>query len=324
MTADSADFLATGKQTLALECAALQRIADEHLGESFIGACQAILNSKGRVVATGLGKSGHVARKVASTLASTGTSSFFLHPSEALHGDFGMLHADDVLMAFAYGGETSETVEVARFARRLGVPIIAITGRADSSLATLADHSILGQVERDADPHNLAPTSSSTAAMAIGDAVAVAVMRARGFGESDFATLHPGGSLGRRLSTVRDHLVTEFSTVSAMDDIHAVLAAITRFNHGITAMVDGSGRLTGAISDGDIRRAFLSSKEKVLEWTAADFGGGAPRTIAVGSLAIDALNKMEKITQLFVIDPDDDNRLLGLVRLHDLLAAKII
>lgn len=321
---DEALFLDWGKEALTLECEAIRRVANEFLGSTFVGACAAVLQSSGRVVTTGLGKSGHVARKVASTLASTGTPSHFLHPSEALHGDFGMVSRDDILLAFAYGGETSETIEVAKFARRLEVPVITITGKRESSLAQLADYSILGSVEREADPHNLAPTSSSTVAMAIGDALAVTVMRARGFSEADFAVLHPGGSLGRRLSTVADHVVAEFSKVGPDADFHRVLEGITRFNHGITAVVDDQGRLLGAVSDGDLRRACLRADENLLQLTAHQMMTPTPKTIASNVLAVDALNAMKNITQLFVTDAASPGSLLGLVRLHDLLAAKIV
>ncbi len=323
---DAKALLACGQAAMSLEAAALTT-AGSRLGETFAGAVQAVLSRAGKVVVTGLGKSGHVARKVASTLSSTGTSSFFLHPTEALHGDFGMLQAQDCLLAFAFGGETNEVLEVCRFARRIGVPVISFTGNLSSSLAKLSDFVLDAGVAREADPLNLAPTCSSTVAMALGDAVAVTLMTARGFGRNDFASLHPGGSLGRRLSLVGDHMrgAPDFPTVGERADFHTVLEAVTAFNFGIVAVVGPQGELVGAVSDGDVRRALLKFGGQALATHAAEFMTKSPRTIAPTALALDALRVMNdaRITQLFVAAPDDP-RPLGIVRLHDLLAAKIL
>ncbi|MEN9833882.1 MAG: hypothetical protein RL011_75 [Pseudomonadota bacterium] len=321
------DFEHWGQEVLAVEAKALD-LASTRIGRSFSGAVGTVLASKGKVIVTGLGKSGHVGRKVAATLSSTGTSAMFLHPSEALHGDFGAIQTGDCLLAIAYGGETHEVLEVARFARRVGVPIIALTGRLDSSLAKLAHHLIDASVLKEADPLNLAPTSSSTVAMALGDALAVALMRARGFTPQDFASLHPGGSLGRRLSLVRDHMFAGASLprVGVGADFHRVLECVTQDNVGIVAVVDDQDCLIGAISDGDLRRALLRLDAAALQCKAQELMSPMPKTITDRSLAIDAVSMMNEysISRLFVLSEDHPGQLSGLVRLQDLLAAKIL
>ena len=320
------DLLGWGRAALSIECDALEAAANR-IGHSFAAAVQSILDSKGKVVVTGLGKSGHVARKIASTLSSTGTSSFFLHPTEALHGDFGMIQKSDCLLAIAFGGETEEVLEVARYARRIGIPVIGITGKLESSLAQLSHFVLDGSVPREADTLNLAPTSSSTLAMALGDAVAVTLMRARGFSEADFASLHPGGSLGRRLSLVRYHMHTgeRLPTIPPFSDFHQILKGVTSQNFGIVAVIDTQQRLLGAISDGDLRRALLRLDSEALRKNAAEIMTANPKTIAAGALAIDALRIMneKQITQLFVVESENSLHLTGIIRLHDLLAAKI-
>lgn len=305
MTSDlSKQFRSWGQEALKIEAAAIIAGADR-LGDDFVSAIQGILSCQGKLVVTGLGKSGHIARKVASTLSSTGTSSFFLHPTEALHGDFGMLQPKDWLLAIAYGGETGEVLEVCRFARRIGVPIVAITGRKDSSLAALANFVVDVNCEREADSLNLAPTSSSTLSMAAGDAIAVTLMRARGFSEHDFAALHPGGSLGRRLSLVKDHMKPKESLplVTEGADFHKVLEIVTAHNFGIAGVISTKGELIGAVSDGDLRRALLRSGAAALTANASQLMSKSPKTVTNDTLAIDALTLMneKQITQLFVV-----------------------
>ena len=328
MTTDfSKQYRSWGQEALKIEAAAIIAGADR-LGDDFVSAIEGILSCQGKLVVTGLGKSGHIARKVASTLSSTGTSSFFLHPTEALHGDFGMLQPKDWLLAIAYGGETAEVLEVCRFARRIGVSIVAITGKKDSSLAALANYVIDVSCEREADSLNLAPTSSSTLSMAAGDAIAVTLMRARGFSEHDFAALHPGGSLGRRLSLVKDHMKSKESLplVTENVDFHKVLEIVTARNFGIAGVVNLSGELIGAVSDGDLRRALLKSGAAALSAHAGQLMSKAPKTVTNDTLAIDALTLMneKQITQLFVVASKDTKTPTGIVRLHDLLAAKIL
>jgi arabinose-5-phosphate isomerase len=328
MTTDfSKQYRSWGQEALKIEAAAIIAGADR-LGDDFVRAIEGFLSCQGKLVVTGLGKSGHIARKVASTLSSTGTSSFFLHPTEALHGDFGMLQPKDWLLAIAYGGETAEVLEVCRFARRIGVSIVAITGKIDSSLAALANYVIDVSCEREADSLNLAPTSSSTLSMAAGDAIAVTLMRARGFSEHDFAALHPGGSLGRRLSLVKDHMKPKESLplVTENVDFHKVLEIVTARNFGIAGVVNVNGELIGAVSDGDLRRALLKSGAAALTAHAGQLMSKAPKTVTNDTLAIDALTLMneKQITQLFVVASKDTKTPTGIVRLHDLLAAKIL
>lgn len=241
-----------------------------------------------------------------------------------------MMQAGDCLFALAFGGETAEVCEVARFARRIGMPVLAVTGRKDSTLAQLAHFVLDGQVEREADPYGLAPTCSSTVAIALGDALAVTLMRARGFTSADFASLHPGGTLGRRLSLVRDHMhAGERLPKVAMDaDFHAVLEAVTAYNFGITAVVDAGGELVGAISDGDLRRALLRLDAQALSCRARDLMSAKPTTILDSMLALDAVALMNErprpMTSLFVVSAESGQRPVGLLRLHDLLAAKIL
>ena len=324
----SQKILNSGREVLEVESKAL-RTSASRLGPEFTDAVTLMLGTPGKIVVTGLGKSGHVGRKISATLASTGTPSFFLHPAEALHGDLGMLQKQDVLLAIAFGGETEEVLSVARHAKRIGVFVLAITGRLDSSLGKIADHVIDGSVDREVCPHNLAPTTSTTVAMAIGDALAVAIMNARGFSEADFARLHPSGALGRRLAMVQDLMKPTGPALPSVlpgSAFHEVLEAVTKKNYGIVPVQDHNGNLLGVISDGDIRRALLAQGAKALQMTAEALMTRNPRTTRAESLAIDAFKRMEEsqITSLFVVEHAKPERLLGLIRMHDLLAAKIV
>jgi arabinose-5-phosphate isomerase len=323
-TPDSAEIIAWGRTVLEEECQAL-RASSAALGEAFAKATAHILGCKGKVVTTGLGKSGHIAKKMAATLASTGTSAFYLHPTEALHGDFGMISVQDTVLAIAFGGETREVVEVAKFARRLGTSVIAITGKLDSTLARLADYVLDGGVEKEACPLNLAPTSSSMVAMGLGDALAVALMKAKGFHERDFAKLHPEGSLGKRLTEVTElmRMEPDLFTLKEGGDFHAVLAHVTRYNFGVAAVVDDAGNLVGAVSDGDLRRMLIKHEEKTFALKARDLMTKSPKTVSSDRFVEDAIRLMEeaKITSLFVVDKKS-GKPAGIIRLHDLLTAK--
>ena len=316
-------IVASGRRALLDESQALQAAA-LRLDASFEAAVEHVKSIAGKVVVSGLGKSGHVGRKIAATLASTGTAAFFLHPSEALHGDLGMLQKGDVLLLVAFGGETRETIEVAKFAKRQQIPIIAITGRPLSSLAQAASYVLDGSVTREACPLNLAPTSSTTVAMALGDALAIALMHARGFKETDFAQFHPDGSLGRQLSLVSEHMQRDLLELREADSIARVLEVITARNFGIAAVYGSGGELAGAITDGDLRRALLTKQAAVFNLSAADLMSRHPKTIAPDRLALDAVKMMEdhRITSLFVVDAQQ--HVLGLIRMHDLLKAKIV
>lgn len=321
-------LLSSGRDALQQEASALIATSDR-LGEAFFQAAELILRTTGKVVVTGLGKSGHVSRKIAATFASTGTPAFFLHPTEALHGDLGMIQKQDVLLAIAFGGETEEVNAVVRHAKRIGVTIVAITGKLQSALSNLGDIVLDGSVSKEVCPHNLAPTASTTVALALGDALAMAIMNERGFSPEDFARLHPSGALGRRLSTVQDLMKPAgpaLPSVNPSASFHEVLEAVTKKNYGIVPVVDKSGKLMGAISDGDIRRALLSQGAEAIKMSAVEMMTRNPRTINSRSFAIEAFKRMEEaqITSLFVVNDGQKDSLEGLLRMHDLLAAKIV
>jgi arabinose-5-phosphate isomerase len=319
-----ATWLDEARQVLKLESDVLLKAA-ERLDDTFIKAVSAIQSIEGKVVVTGLGKSGHVGRKIAATLASTGTPAFFIHPAEALHGDLGMIGDCDCILAIAFGGETQETNDVVAFARRRKLPVISITGKPGSTLAKLSDFVLDGRVDREACPHGLAPTSSTTLAMALGDALAATLMKANSFEAIDFAAVHPAGSLGRKLSRVIDHLRSDIPVLAPSDDFHRILEVVTAHNYGIAAVIGDDGTLLGAITDGDLRRALIRSESKVFQSTASELMTAGPKTITKDALAIEAFQFMEQhqISALFVMDVDK-KKLSGLVRMFDLLEAKVV
>jgi arabinose-5-phosphate isomerase len=324
----SFSFVQIAKEAMAVESAAVAAAASK-LADNFNNACETMLNCDGKIVVTGLGKSGHIARKIAATLASTGTPALFLHPAEALHGDLGVLQKNDVLIAIAFGGETEEVLTVVRSAKRLEISVIGITGKLDSTLAKLSDHLLDGSVEREVCPHNLAPTASTSVALSLGDALAISLMKARGFLETDFARLHPSGALGRRLATVNDLMKkagADLPTITKKATFHEVLEAVTKKNYGIVPVVEEGGKIIGAISDGDIRRTLLKNGADALNLTALQFMTKSPKLITSSKLAIEAFRHMEnaQITSLFVETSESSGVLSGLIRMHDLLAAKIV
>lgn len=326
-TVQAKDIIGWGAEVIRAECEALEQSATA-VGKSFANAVQLALDCKGRVVLTGLGKSGHIAHKISSTLSSTGTPSIFLHPAEALHGDLGALTEQDCLLAIAFGGETAEVLEVVKYAKRIGVKVIALTGKMESTLAKSADVILNGSVAQEACALNLAPTSSSTVALALGDALAVATMRARGFAADDFARLHPSGSLGRKLSRVSDYMRkgAELPTIHINAGFHDVLNKVTNPNFGICAVLNDKQELAGVITDGDLRRALLKFGGSTLEKSAKDLLHKSPKTILASALIQEAVTNMEdfKITALLVVDPAAKPNVVGLLRMHDLLAAKMI
>ncbi|HEY6049903.1 MAG TPA: KpsF/GutQ family sugar-phosphate isomerase [Thermoanaerobaculia bacterium] len=295
-----------------------------NIGPAFERAVEEIASSSGRLCVTGLGKSGLVGQKIAATLASTGTPAYFLHAAEASHGDLGMLVSGDVVLALSHSGETRDVVRLLEFARGRGLKTIAMTGTEGSSASKAADFTILVAISREACPLNLAPTASTTAMLALGDALAMALSEHRGFGEEDFAALHPGGDLGRRFLKVKDLMRTgeRVPRVAADTPMADAIHEMSRKMMGITAVVDGGGRLTGVISDGDLRRTLEQSPER-LSKTAGDCCRGNPRTIDPEEFASAALRTMEdsKITSLFIVDAD--GRLQGALHMHDLLSAGI-
>jgi arabinose-5-phosphate isomerase len=317
--------LALGRQTLSIEAAAVDALVGRINGD-FAAAVELILGCRGRLIVSGIGKSGHVARKIASTMASTGTPAYFVHPAEASHGDLGMIIRDDVLLALSNSGESEELLRIVPLVKRQGARLIAMTGVATSSLAREADVHLDAGVAQEACPHNLAPTASTTAALALGDALAVALLDARGFGPDDFARSHPGGSLGRRLLThVSDVMRSGDSvpTVGPQAGVTDAILAMSRGGLGLVVVIDDGGRTLGIFTDGDLRRAF----EKRIDLQSASIASvmhAQPHTIAPECLAVEAVEMMERyrINALLVADPD--GRLLGALNMHDLFTAKVI
>ena len=319
------DILACARRVLAIEGSALEALS-ARLGDEFAAAVRLILDSPGRVIVSGLGKSGHIARKIAATMASTGTPAYFVHAAEALHGDLGMIHRDDVLIALSNSGETAELLAIVPLVRRQGGRTIAMTGKATSTLATLADVHLDAGVAIEACPLNLAPTASTTCALALGDALAVALLDARGFAADDFARSHPGGALGRRLLThVGDVMraATSVPQVTADVPLTQALLAMTAGGMGMTAIVDAAGLPQGIFTDGDLRRA-LEKGVDVRVARVSEVMTRNPRSIGPGALAVEAAEVMERmrISQLLVIG--DDGQLEGALTTHDLMLAKVI
>ena len=324
-TLNPQSVLARGRRVLETEIAAVAALQDR-LGDAFVEACRLLHQCKGRVVVTGMGKSGHIGAKIAATLASTGTPSFFLHPAEASHGDIGMITADDVVVAISNSGETAELVTILPVMKRLGVAMIAMTGRPRSTLATAATAVLDVSVPEEACPHNLAPTASTTATLAMGDALAVAVLEARGFTEEDFARSHPGGSLGRRLLLhVEDVMRTgdQLPTVSPDTTLRDGLLEMSRKGLGMTAVVDESRRVLGVYTDGDLRRT-LDQPVDIRTLRMRDVMTTNPKTITARILAAEAVHMMEtsRITQLLVVD--EMNVLIGALNVHDLFRAGVM
>ncbi|WP_423194965.1 MULTISPECIES: KpsF/GutQ family sugar-phosphate isomerase [unclassified Cupriavidus] len=322
---DADRALRLGRDTLQTEADAVTALIGR-LTPDFALAVQMVLECTGRVVVSGIGKSGHIGRKVAATLASTGTPSFFVHPAEASHGDLGMITRDDVLIAFSNSGETAELLSIIPIVKRIGTRLISITGNPESNLAKLSDAHINGAVDKEACPLNLAPTASTTAALALGDALAVAVLDLRGFGEEDFARSHPGGALGRKLLTyVRDIMRTGNAVPEVRENtpLAQALMEITRKGMAMTAVVDEDGRAIGVFTDGDLRRLLETPRD----WQTVPIGEVMhhnPRVVNQDQLAVEAVEIMEtnRINQLLVVD--GDQRLVGALHIHDLTRAKVI
>lgn len=318
-------LLALARRVLSIEAEAIRKIA-ARLDGAFADAVNLILACHGRVIVSGIGKSGHVARKIAATMASTGTPAYFVHAAEAVHGDLGMITRDDVLIALSNSGENDELLTIVPLVKRQGGKLIAITGNTGSSLAREADVHLDARVDEEACPLNLAPTASTTAALALGDALAVALLDARGFGAEDFARSHPGGALGRKLLThVRDVMQPsdKVPQVTPATLVPQALAAISRGTLGMTVVLDESGNLVGIFTDGDLRRA-LERLGDLRQVTVDSVMSRAPRTIAPDRLAVEAVEMMErhKINQLIVCD--DAGRLAGALNMHDLFRAKVV
>lgn len=319
------NFLQFGRSVLEIETQAIQHLISR-LDEQFQRACELILQCQGRVVVIGMGKSGHIGSKVAATLASTGTPAFFVHPGEASHGDLGMITAQDVVLGLSNSGETEEILILLPIIKRLGVPMITLTGNPHSKLATMATVNIDVSVTQEACPLGLAPTASTTAALAMGDAIAVTLLKARGFTEEDFARSHPGGRLGKRLLIHVDdimHQDQDVPMVSPDTPINQSLLEMTNKRLGMTAIVDPQQRLLGVFTDGDLRR-ILDKRIDLQQSPISDYMTTHPVTVQAGILAAEALEVMErhKINQLLITD--SQQRLIGALNMHDMLRAGVV
>ena len=322
---DADAILARARATFDIESDAVLGLKTR-VGPSFVDAVRKILEVRGRVVVMGMGKSGHVGRKIAATLASTGTPAMFVHPAEASHGDLGMIKAVDLVLAISNSGEVDELTVILPVVKRQGVPLIAMTGRVDSTLARHADIVIDAGVAKEACPLNLAPTASTTAQMAMGDALAVALLDARGFGSEDFARSHPGGALGRKLLThVADVMRSgdEVPRVAPTATLSELMREMSSKGLGATAVVDAEGRAIGIFTDGDLRRQVETGGD-LRGLTAADVMHSSPRTLRADALAVEAAELMEehRITSVLIVDAA--GQLIGALSINDLMRAKVI
>ena len=324
--ADPVDIAASGRRVIEIEIEGLRAIA-ARIDGAFTAACRLLLECRGRVVCIGMGKSGHIARKIAATFASTGTPSFYVHPGEAGHGDLGMITDADVVLALSNSGETDELLVLLPVLKRQGNQVVAMTGRATSTLATEADVHLDVSVPAEACPLALAPTASTTGALALGDALAVALLEARGFTANDFARSHPAGALGRRLLLhITDvmHAGDDVPRVRADASLSEALLEMSRKHLGITAVVDDDGRLLGLYTDGDLRRTLDDAAIDLRATRIAEVMTRTPKSIGSDALAVEAAQMMEahKINALLVVD--GDGRVVGALNIHDLLRARVV
>ena len=324
MPTASAQILNWAATVIDIETAAVRQLHTQ-LGAPFVAACHALLACQGRVIVTGMGKSGHIGNKIAATLASTGTPAYFVHPAEASHGDLGMITADDTVLALSHSGETAEILTILPLIKRLGIPLISLTGDTNSTLAQQADIALSVAVAQEACPLDLAPTASTTAALVMGDALAVVMLQARGFTPEDFARSHPGGSLGRRLILrVRDimHTGERIPTVSASAKMPAALLEMSTKGLGMTAVLDNQHQIVGVFTDGDLRRCFARQQD-LYQAQIADIMTQVGIHITPDKLAAEALKLMQdrQVNALLVVE---QQQLVGAVHMHDLLAAGVI
>lgn len=322
---DKEKIRAAGLAVINTETEALENLKNR-IDESFILACETLLTCKGRIIVSGMGKSGHIAGKIAATLASTGSPAFFVHPGEASHGDLGMIQAGDAVIAISNSGSSEELLLIIPMIKRMGVPIITLTGKQDSAMAKLATINLDVSVDREACPLGLAPTASTTATLAMGDALAIALLEARGFSMDDFALSHPGGALGRRLLLrVSDIMVTGDAVpiVDAKTPLPDALLTMTRSGFGMTLIADSSLKIQGVFTDGDLRRAI----DQRVDLSATEVGSvmtAGGKSVTPETLAVEALDIMEKykITALPVVD--DNHAVCGALKMHDLLASGVV
>lgn len=319
------ELLELGREVLRIEADAVLSLIDR-LGPGFVQAVRLILDCRGRVVVSGIGKSGHVGRKIAATLASTGTPAFFVHPAEASHGDLGMITPDDVVIALSNSGESAELVAIVPLLKRHGASLIAITGVHTSTLATLANVHLDAAVEKEACPLGLAPTSSTTAALAMGDAIAVALLKARGFSAQDFARSHPGGKLGRRLLVLISdimHTGKDLPKVGIDSSLADALLEMSEKGLGMTAIVDADNHILGIFTDGDLRRV-LGAGADLRDARIADLMKRNPRTINADKLAAEAVQQMETLRINGMLVANNGGQLVGVFNMHDLLRAGVL
>lgn len=319
------NYILSGKRTIEIERDAVDALL-ERIDDTFNRACETMLACQGRIVVTGMGKSGHIANKIAATLASTGTPAFFVHPGEASHGDLGMITKQDVVLAISSSGQTEEVITILPLIKRMGAPLISMTGKPGSALAKASDVSLDISVSKEACPLGLAPTSSTTVTLALGDALAVALLEARGFSEEDFAFSHPGGSLGRKLLLTVEQLMHSGSRVPSVRPDTSVsegLFEISQKGFGLTAIVDDKEHVLGLFTDGDLRRAF-DEKIDMHSTTIEQVMTKNCKTIQKDALAAKALHVMDefKITGLLVTE--QDGKLVGIIHMHDLLHAGVV
>jgi arabinose-5-phosphate isomerase len=325
MSDKTAELRKTGVSVVKIETAAVQAL-EARVNGDFVAACEHMLACNGRIVVIGMGKSGHIGNKIAATLASTGSPAFFVHPGEASHGDLGMITSSDVVLALSNSGETREIITILPLIKRMGAPLISMTGNPESTLAREANVNLDVSVAKEACPLDLAPTASTTAALVMGDAVAIALLEARGFTAEDFALSHPGGSLGRRLLLHVYDIMHKGDAIPAVThdaSLRDALIEMTAKGLGMTAIVDGEGRPVGIFTDGDLRRC-LDRDVDVRAARIADVMIPGGKRIAPDRLAVEALNLMEekKINALLIVDSDE--RLCGALNMHDLLRAGVV
>lgn len=319
---DQDKFVASAKRVIDAEAAALTTLSAT-LGPSFGEAIALLLNAKGRVIVSGMGKSGHIARKMAATFASTGTPAHFVHPAEASHGDLGMMTSGDVVIVLSNSGETPELVDMVAYTRRFNIPMIGVASRAESTLLTQSDVAILLPQLGEACGTGIVPTISTTMTLALGDALAIAMMEHRKFTPENFRDFHPGGKLGAKLAKVRDlmHSGESIPLITATSPMSDTLLMISQKGFGVVGVIDPEGYLCGIITDGDLRRHM----DGLLEMKAGDVMTAHPRTVGPNTLAAEAINVMQgKITCLFVVDPDGPLQVQGILHIHDCLRAGVV
>jgi arabinose-5-phosphate isomerase len=313
------EIIQTGKEVLSVEAKAVESLV-EKVGVSFALAVEILSKTKSRVIVTGMGKSGLIGRKIAATLASCGTPAMFIHPAEAGHGDLGMILKEDVIIAISYSGETKEIVDLLDFIKRIGVKLIGITGNKNSRIAKYSDIVLDSKVQREAGPNNLVPTASSTAALALGDAIAIALMKKKGFSEKDFALVHPKGEAGKKLIKV-ENLMRRGKKIPIVEEdtlMQEAIEEITQKKMGMTCVVDKDKKLVGVITDGDLRRMLRKYKQDLFQKKAQECMTQNPITIDKKNLATEALNLMEKKKITSLVIKNKTGKVSGVVHLHDL------